>query len=307
MSNEVLLLIGRQLPTQNDLAALVQVNRRFHLVVTHRLYRYNLYHENGYGVLRAARLGSIHAVAQFIKEGYLVADRPVHEEAHSQEPESFAPSIEKGHEEVARRLLAHGADIGDGHIREAILQCNKNALEMLLAKHAADKSTFDILELAAEVGDTEKFQMLLDKGFQYPERAFVKAIEFNQEAIITLLLTRGTDPDLPGICECGVGEAIIRRHIGIIENLLRHGARIYSKTLRSAQLLAPKQIAALAEQFPVHSLEKKDMYPSVLKKYEAWNRGWRSDNDLDLRGESFGEAAELTGRRLLHPSTLDKS
>ncbi|KAJ5524152.1 hypothetical protein N7494_010802 [Penicillium frequentans] len=477
VSSEVILLIGRQLQTQNDLAALVQVNRRFHNVVTHLLYRYNLHHENGDGALRAARLGSIPAVAQFIREGYLVADGPVHVNEHPSTPESLAPcpcrmehpilyaaeyghadlvdyllrmgarsdfennvgetpmhlaaksgflsvikvlldrsgsmhqvsmykdtrftlapikeaalkghmqvveylllcspcprdyasstlpfaavsgdiplvsmlldhradinykyvgqrvsrtalnrcggeghetaalsvaaryghlalvsfllangadvniktgiptlwtnplclAIEKGHEEVVRRLLAHGADIDDGHIREAILQRNKNALELLLTKHATDKSTSNILDLAAEVGDTETFQMLVDKGFQDPERAFVKAIEFNQEAIITLLLAQGTDPDLPSICESGIGEAIIRRHIGIIEILLRHGARIYPKTLGAAQLFAPKQIAALAEQFPVHSLEKKDMYPSAFKKYEAWNQGWRSDNNF---------------------------
>lgn len=67
VSSEVILLIGRQLQTQNDLAALVQVNRRFHNVVTHLLYRYNLHHENGDGILRAAKLGSIPAVAHFIK------------------------------------------------------------------------------------------------------------------------------------------------------------------------------------------------------------------------------------------------
>ncbi|KAJ5992179.1 hypothetical protein N7451_007903 [Penicillium sp. IBT 35674x] len=172
-------------------------------------------------------------------------------------------AIEKGHEKVVRRLLTHGADIEDGHIREAILQRNKNALEMLLTKHTTDKLTFNILELAAEVGETEVFQMPLDKGFQHPEWASVKAIEFYEEAI------KGIKPDLASICGSGVGEAMIRRHIGIIEILLRHRARIYPKTCVCATLCS-KANSSIDKTFPVHSLEKKDMFPSAFERYDAW-------------------------------------
>ncbi|KAJ5219068.1 uncharacterized protein N7498_001167 [Penicillium cinerascens] len=462
VSNEVILLIGQQLQSQQDIYALVQVSRRFYHLLKPLLYRHNFHHQNGAGILQAAKLGSIPAVAQFIKEGYLVRDRPIHEEEHPPEPEfppwapcscrlehpifraaeyrhselvkyllnrgsgldfennlgetpihlaakngflsvikvllnrsmstllmdndtkfTFAPikeaalrgqthvveyllsyspnphdyassslpfaavsgnialalmllgygadinykyieryaprkalnpygagghestalsvaaryghlalvnfllvngsdvnlktgfpslwktplnlALEKGHEEVIKALLAHGANVDDKHLREAILHRNKKSLDMLLAKRGTDKCQINILELAAEVGETEIFQMLLDKGFDQ-EKVFLKAIEHGQEAIVTLLL------------ESAIGKAIVQRHIGIMEVLLRHGAQIYPEDLGFANVFAPEHITRLAKLFPVHSLSKRAMFPSI---YNVWEQGYRLwDDDL---------------------------
>jgi ankyrin repeat protein len=96
----------------------------------------------------------------------------------------------KGHDEVIKTLLAHGADVDEAHLHEAILQRNKKPLEMLLAKYGAENCRSNLLELAAEVGDAEICQMLLDKGFDH-EKAVVKAIEFGQDSVVTLLLANG--------------------------------------------------------------------------------------------------------------------
>lgn len=82
VSNELLLLIAQQSHSQNDLNALIQVNHRFYRLLKHLLYRYNLRHQNGDGIIRATKLGSITAVAQFIKEGYIVKGRPVYDKEH---------------------------------------------------------------------------------------------------------------------------------------------------------------------------------------------------------------------------------
>jgi ankyrin repeat protein len=185
-------------------------------------------------------------------------------------------ALEKGHNEVIKALLAHGADVDDKDLREAILQHNKKALEMLLAKHGTDKCHFNLLELAAEVGDTKILQVLSDKGFDQ-EQALLKTIEHGQEEIVSLLLAQGTDPDLPSLRESAIGKAIVHRHIGILEVLLRHGAKIYPEDLRSAKVFAPEHIATLAEQFPVHPLSKKNTFPAL---YNAWEQqGWRSWDD----------------------------
>jgi len=186
-------------------------------------------------------------------------------------------ALEKGHEEVIKALLAHGTDVDDGHLREAVLHRYKKAPEMLLAKYGTDKCQINLLELAAEVGETEIFQMLFDEGFD-KEEAFVKAIEHGQEAIVTLLLAHETDPDLPSLRDSAIGKAIAYRHVGVMEVLLRHGAQIYPKDLRFAKVFAPEHIARLAEQFPMHSLSKKAMFPSI---YNAWEQGYRTwDDDL---------------------------
>lgn len=183
--------------------------------------------------------------------------------------------LEKGHNEVIKALLAHGADVDDENLREAILQHNKKALEMLLAKHGTDKCHINLLELAAEIGDTEIFQVLLDEGFDQ-EQALLKASEHGQEEIVSLLLAQGTDPDLPSLRESAIGKAIVHRHIGILEVLLRHGAKIYPEDLRSAKVFAPEHITTLAEQFPMHSLSKKSTFPAL---YNAWEQEWRAWDD----------------------------
>ncbi|OGE57525.1 hypothetical protein PENARI_c002G08845 [Penicillium arizonense] len=58
-------------------------------------------------------------------------------------------SIGKGHDELIETLLAHGADVDEEHLHEAILQSNKKPLEMLLAKYGAENCRSNLLELAA--------------------------------------------------------------------------------------------------------------------------------------------------------------
>ena len=186
-------------------------------------------------------------------------------------------AISEGHEEVVQVLLAHGADVEGGHISAAIEQRKNKSLEMLLTKYRTENYQTNFLALAAEAGDTEIFQILFDKGFQDQEKAFLKAIECGQKEIVVLLLSWGTDPDLPTLLECAIGKTIAHRDAGIMELLLRHGAHIYPETLRSAKTFAPGHIAKLAEQFPVHSLKKTAMYPSI---YQPSGQGWRSwDSD----------------------------
>jgi ankyrin repeat protein len=166
------------------------------------------------------------------------------------------------HDEVIKTLLAHGADVDEEHLHEAILQSNKKPLEMLLAKYGVENCSSNLLELAAEVGDAEICQMLLDKGFDQ-EKAVVKAIEFGQDSVVTLLLANELDPDLPTLRDSAINLAISGGQSGIMELLLRHGAHIYPENLKLLDLYAPKHIVALAKQFPVHSLPKRKMYPSV--------------------------------------------
>jgi hypothetical protein len=122
VSNELLLLIAQQLQSQKDLKALIKVNHRFYHLLKHLLYRYNLRHQNGDGILQAAKLGSIPAVAQFIKEGYRVKGQPVHDQEHL--PDRFGNQVlcschlehpildaaEHGHSALVKYLLSAGSE-----------------------------------------------------------------------------------------------------------------------------------------------------------------------------------------------------
>lgn len=188
-------------------------------------------------------------------------------------------AVDKGHEEVIKALLAHGADVDDRHLREAVSQRNKKALEMLLDTSETEKFKFNLLGLAAEIGEVEICQVLLDKGFD-GEKAVLEAITLGQEAVVTLFLAHGIDPDLPNHRESAIREAITSHQSGIMEILFRHGAHIYPEDLKFANNFAPKHIATLAKVFPVHSTSKRNMYP-LYNAYNAWEPECRmSDTDF---------------------------
>lgn len=210
-------------------------------------------------------------------------------------------ALTKCKEEIVKALFAHGADVDEKHLRQAISKHNKQALEMFLAKYGPDRCHSNLLEFAAEVGDTEIFQFLLDKGFDH-ETAFVKAMEYNHEAIVTLLLAQGSDPDLPSLRESVLGKAITYRRIRIMEILLRHGVKIYPEVLKSAEVFAPKDVTALAKQFPMHSIRKMVMYPSAYIIPEHEHR----ISDAHLRSTRRrlswkGKQPNTVGRELRHP------
>ncbi|CAI7587496.1 unnamed protein product [Penicillium viridicatum] len=144
----------------------------------------------------AARLGHLDLVTFLLDNNF---DVEVTTGASSLWETALYLAISKGHEQVVEVLLAHGADVEGGHVSTAIEQRNKKSLEMLITKYGTENCLTNFLELAAEAGDTEIFQILFDKGFEDQEKAFLKAIECGQEEIVALLLSQGTDPDLPTI------------------------------------------------------------------------------------------------------------
>jgi ankyrin repeat protein len=184
-------------------------------------------------------------------------------------------ALKKDDNEVGKALLAHGADIDDEHVLEAILQRNKIALKMLLAKHKMNECPINLLEEAAATEDTEIFQILLEGGFN-EEAALLEAISRGQQEIVTLLLSHGTDHDLPSLCKSAVGVVIANRDVGLMRVLLRYGVYAYPEDLAAARLFAPEHIVKLAEKFPLHSLRKRDMYPGPFVAYNASQEGWLS-------------------------------
>ncbi|KAJ5765756.1 hypothetical protein N7520_005315 [Penicillium odoratum] len=252
--------------------------------IDHHAPRISLYPHDARGYVStalsvAARYGHLDLVTFLLANESAVK---ITTSASSVEETDLYLAIWGGHNKVVKVLLAHGADVEGGHISAAITNCNKESVEMLVSKHGTENCPTDLLELAAEAGETETFQFLLDKGFEDQEKSFLTAIEYGEEEIVALLLSRGVDPDLPTIRECAVGKAIFYRNVGIIRLLLRHGAHIYPETLRGAKSFAPRHIAKLAEQFPVHSLGKKAMYPSIYQPLRkgrggrSWTNNWDS-------------------------------
>lgn len=207
VSNEVVLLIGRQLQSQKDLNALVQVNHRFYLLHNHLLYRYNLGHQNGDGILQAAKLGSIPAVAQFIQEGFLVRNRPTHE-GHPPKPELRRRGLcscrlehpifyaaEHGHSELVKYLLNAGPE----------LNFENSGCETTI--HLAAKNGF--LSVIKVLLDRSGSTLLINKDIKFPLAPIKEAALNGYAHVVEYLLSRSLSPrdyaslSLPFAAVCG--------------------------------------------------------------------------------------------------------
>ncbi|KAJ5450146.1 uncharacterized protein N7458_006595 [Penicillium daleae] len=107
LSNELIFLVAQELESQKDLSALVQVNRQCYLLLKQTLYRHNINHHSGRGILFAAKHGR---------------DCPHHKEitpgCHSAKPGYLCPmkhpilyASEYGHTDLVKYLLRHGSDV----------------------------------------------------------------------------------------------------------------------------------------------------------------------------------------------------
>ncbi|KAL4921501.1 ankyrin repeat-containing domain protein [Aspergillus aurantiobrunneus] len=114
LPNELILIIAQNLETQGDLNAVVQVNHRLHCLLTHALYRANINHCDGRGILRAAQNGSLSAVRRFIEEGYDVKYGSVYDTTSESFPKKadhpLLHACEHGHSRLAIYLLLLGSD-----------------------------------------------------------------------------------------------------------------------------------------------------------------------------------------------------
>lgn len=195
LSNELIFLVAQELESQKDLSALVQVNRQCYLLLKQTLYRHNINHHSGHGILFAAKHGSLSAVRHFIDAGYSVRDCPHHKEitpgCHSAKPGYLCPmkhpilyASEYGHADLVKYLLRHGSDV-------FVEDCHgKNPIH-----------------LAARNGFLSVVEVLL-----------------NEAGDPTMSLNDDND-DVPfGICASPIQEAAFNGHQDVVEYLLSHSA-----------------------------------------------------------------------------------
>jgi ankyrin repeat protein len=219
VSNELLLLIAQQLQSQKDLNALIKVNHRFYHLLKHLLYRYNLRHQNGDGILQAANLGSIPAVAQFIKVGYRVKGQPVHDREHL--PDRFGNQVlcschlehpildaaENGHSALVKYLLSAGSEPDlENNLGETPMHLAAKNGFLLVIKFLSNGSTLpmyndtiftlDPVKEAALRGQTQVVEYLLSSSSSpsdYASSSLPFAAVSGDTTLVSMILGYGAD------------------------------------------------------------------------------------------------------------------
>lgn len=122
LPNEIVLMIGNNLDSQRDLYSLVQVNRQFYGLLNHLLYRYNMEHYDGCGIIWAAQRGYLGVLKGFVAAGFDVQYKSPEEYLRrgiyvmGRRPDAFdlndpiLHASKNGHLDVVKYLLTEGSD-----------------------------------------------------------------------------------------------------------------------------------------------------------------------------------------------------
>lgn len=177
----------------------------------------------------------------------------------------LALAASNGNLETVKLLLEHGADVKAGNRTQsalgAAIRKNQTEIARLLFENGADPNSIylDGLVPAAERGDTEMVELLLNMGPQfrrsfYCQRALFKAIEEGHEKVTRLLIEQGgADPKLlePTNSRSTMRMAVrqMQPNLGIVRLLIEQGVLPDSQDLRLVKFNGNEELIGLLEQY----------------------------------------------------------
>ena len=165
----------------------------------------------------------------------------------------------KGHIDVVRVLLDHGADVNtiDKKNTPLCLAYDGGHLEImqLLLEHGADVDAWDnsdlLLKRASRTGQAEVVHLLLQHNADVNSRGYTKwtplqvASFFGRTKVVQLLLDRGADIDAPNNPPLHL--AILEKDFEIVQLLLEHGADVNFRDNRDRTLYQVAESWGLTE------------------------------------------------------------
>ncbi|KAK6820333.1 hypothetical protein RU639_007476 [Aspergillus parasiticus] len=223
LPTELLLLIIRNLVSDKDISAFVQINSFLYDSLSDYLYQNNALRHNGSALLWAAEHGVPQAALRSLRNGGHIERRTL--SCHT--PLSLATG--NGNEELVRILLAHGADINHLYYSPGSVLPDKTALMK-----------------AASAGHDVIVQLLLDHGApidwgpKHGKNPLRLAVEAGHLSTVKLLLTRGANPRLPksNLGDTPLAAAVCHGYPEIVDLLIQNGANVRHQNRNGNTLLS---------------------------------------------------------------------
>jgi len=176
---------------------------------------------------------------------------------HGTSGTSLAVALEKGHADIVRLLLRHGATIDGNAILGAVKKGDLPVLEALLLNPNIGPGVINTLSigktplsLAVELGHSDVVTLLLNKGATVNIEAIYAACEKGDVSSLELFFSDTTDPEVIN-AELEVGSglevAVENNHLEVVKFLLSKGAAVDQSVVRIASRLKTSNRAAIVE------------------------------------------------------------
>ncbi|KAL2845041.1 ankyrin repeat-containing domain protein [Aspergillus pseudoustus] len=160
-------------------------------------------------------------------------------------------AVDLGHHQVVKVLLNYDIRSLDLRMRNAVSRGHAAVVEVLLTRYQPRPSDpWSPLDDAAMCGHIDIVRLFTGKGFD-EEQALFTAVLYKRANIVDFLLEHGTNPDVPNSIRSPLRLALHYGHAPIIKAFLLFGAHIHPDDQRWFRCHSSKEIAALAEQFPI--------------------------------------------------------
>lgn len=144
---------------------------------------------------------------------------------------AFRLAARNGHPEIVKILIAYGVDI---HSREnetfywIIQNGDVSMLELILSTDLNNQSFGDILKDAAHFGNIIIVKLLLKRGFQVTEGAFIMAVMYSQHEIVQLFLDLDPSGSLVHAKnDYAIRDAASEDDSKLVRLLIKYGANIH--------------------------------------------------------------------------------
>lgn len=155
---------------------------------------------------------------------------------------ALAIAAGRGHEEIVRILLLHGAIVGDSAICWAACEAHIEII-MLLIEYGG-KIASDIIDWAVDSGSPAIVKLFLERGYHIGDDAIDRAVQMGYIAVTALLLEHGSHAHI-GTHARAVALAVDIDYLELVQLLLEHGATIPEDCVATACYIGNIKIVRL--------------------------------------------------------------
>lgn len=257
-------------------------------------------------LLTCARTGSVDAVQALLAAR---ADANAREPLRDQTALMWA--VAQGHVNVARVLIAHGADVqARARVSRArINRANPNDITAAMVGDVSQGGSTPLL-FAARHGDAQVADVLLAAGADVNDMApdgtsaLTMAVHGGHTALARLLLDRRANPNIIGSGYSALHAAVLRGNLDVVSALLQHGANVNARvrngtmtTRGSREYFLPESLVGATPLLLAARFLELDIMRALLAKAADPSIGLEDGTTVLMAAAGLGSQTKLFDRR----------